>query len=248
MSANELSGGQIKGGQTELDVLSGGQGGKAQKKGIVDVVFLIDHSGSMGPAILNVMNNISTFIENLDPKLVEDWRIKINSYSDILEDPEGKGFVERGFVDNIEEVKNQLNEVLELVKEQLGGDEPETMLDAIYDTILNSFDKPYTERTRTVIVISDATTKPLTKLDLGDEANLEHLASQIKENHIYLYIYSPVDEKLNNLSTSPNAKGKIKYNPINPNGENPIQALKNLDMKDTLETLGKVVSRQSEIK
>lgn len=54
-------------------------------KGIADVVFCIDFSGSMSACIEGVKNQISNFVESLEsgnPNMVIDWRIGFCGYSD----------------------------------------------------------------------------------------------------------------------------------------------------------------------
>jgi len=64
----------------------------AKKKGIADIIFLLDISGSMGPCIEALKSNIGTLVDymvNPGPNaeaVVKDWRIKICGYRDAKAD------------------------------------------------------------------------------------------------------------------------------------------------------------------
>jgi hypothetical protein len=104
-----------------------------QRKGIPDIVFLIDVSGSMADCIKAVTTNISTFIgtlTNADANggvLIKDWRARVIGYRDKDCDG-GQWLVENNFTSDVAELKSQL----ENLKAAGGGDEPESLLDAMY--------------------------------------------------------------------------------------------------------------------
>ena len=58
-------------------------------KGIADIVFLLDATGSMGPCINAVKQNIKTFVQTLTTPtpngaaVVKDWRAKVMGYRDL---------------------------------------------------------------------------------------------------------------------------------------------------------------------
>lgn len=219
---------------------------QAKKKGIVDVVFLIDTTGSMGPVIASIANNISNFVQNIDPNTVKDYRIKIASFGDLDEDrPEISMVLNRDWTNNPQEVVEQLQECIEIVKEGGGGDEPESSLDALYNVITQGvFDAPWNERTRVVVLFTDASPKEIKKetigIDLTPDEAVEKLASDIKENHIHLYLYAPEHphyETLKNLG-----EDYVTYYSIKGD---PVAGLKNLDFSKVMETLGKSVSQPS---
>jgi len=54
-------------------------------RGVADIVFCIDFSGSMSPCIEGVKNHINTFVKSLEtasPNTIIDWRIAFCAYSD----------------------------------------------------------------------------------------------------------------------------------------------------------------------
>ena len=222
---------------------------EAKKKGVVDIVFLIDTTGSMGPAIAQLAKNIATFISNIDPNLVKDWRVKVVSFGDLEVDrPEVSLVLNRPWTSDAQEIVNQLAECVEIVKEGGGGDEPESSLDALYSVIANNvFEEDWTERTRVVILFTDATPKPIKKetigMELSQDEALNLLGQTITQNHVYTYIYAPVHADYETLGGF-SAKF-ITYNPLK--GDNPVEALRNLDFSETLKTLGKSVSVASTV-
>jgi hypothetical protein len=73
-------------------------------KGVVDIVFVIDVSGSMQESINDLAANIATFVDSLvhpadanDAAPVKDWRAKVFAYRDVL-DSKAEAFVDNPFV------------------------------------------------------------------------------------------------------------------------------------------------------
>lgn len=223
-----------------------------KKRGVVDIIFVIDVSGSMGPAISKVGKNIVSFIENLNPEDVKEWRAKVFSFSDLESDtPDISLNVSRDWITSSEQDKgqkliNQFAECIEIVKKQGGGDEPESSLDALYIAAKDGFDAHWTERTRAVILFTDATSKKIQKETLGgDFDGIQLLSQMINDNHIYTFIFAPKYEDYNQIKT--NCSKYVNYDAVNEKGEDPVEALKNIDFKDVLKTLGKSISIASAV-
>ena len=109
---------------------------RAKTKGVADVVFLIDVSGSMAPIIDALRKNIEAFVDSLssgganNAAPVRDWRGKVVGYRDIeAASSEGIEWIEdHPFVRDTAALKEQLASL----RAQGGGDEPESLLDALY--------------------------------------------------------------------------------------------------------------------
>lgn len=221
---------------------------EAKKKGVVDIIFVIDTSGSMGPAIYQIGKNIAGFIQNLKPEDVKDWRVRVFSFGDLESDtPDIAMNVNRPWIaksDDPQAIVNQFVECIENVKKQGGGDEPESSLDAVFLAARDGFDASWTERTRAIVLFTDATPKPIQKETLGASVDgLQLLSQQITDGHTYLHMFAPVH---GDYETIKNNGGKyVNYIPVNPGGENPVEALKSTDFSDVLKTLGKSVSQAS---
>lgn len=108
----------------------------ASNAGNVDIVFLIDATGSMSSCIDAVKNSVKQFSNELlvqdanGGRLLKDWRAAVVGYRDITHTPENWLEVNQ-FVSNEDELEKQL-EALEAVG---GGDEPESFLEALYCVI-----------------------------------------------------------------------------------------------------------------
>jgi len=219
-------------------------------RGVVDVIFLIDVSGSMGPAIDELTANIEKFIENLDENLIKEARIKIGSYSDLEVDEMRYALnLDRPFRDknDIENLRKDLQECRNIVELGLGGDEPESALDAIYRAI-GEFKEEWSKRRRVIILFTDAHTKPIhssTVEGLNPDEAFEQLKKNILKEHVDIYIYAPLDRNFERLARE--ASKRVIYNAINEDGTSPVRALRNLDFSAVLETLGKSVSQPSEL-
>jgi len=221
-----------------------------KKKGIVDIIFVIDVSGSMGPAISQIGKNIVSFIENLKPEDVKEWRIRVFSFSDLeVDSPDVSLNVSRDWIthdeqDNLQKLVDQFVECIEIVKKQGGGDEPESSLDALYLAARDGFDAHWTERTRAVVLFTDATPKKMQKETLGGDFDGVQLLSQmINDNHVYTFIFAPKHDDY--LQVKNNCSKYVNYHVVNESGENPVEALKSVDFADVLKILGKSISQAS---
>jgi len=104
-------------------------------KGVVDIVILLDTSGSMQECIDAVKTSIGTFVSGLESKdannasPIKDWRIKICGYKDHAADP-SDWFTDNPFVRDVASVQAQL--AAPNMQASGGGDEPESLLDALF--------------------------------------------------------------------------------------------------------------------
>ena len=102
-------------------------------KGVVDIAFLIDATGSMRPCIEGVKNNIETFVTALTvgdantPPAVRDWRAKVVGYRDFEVDG-ANAFIDNPFVNTAAELHAQLA----ALTAEGGGDGPKSLLEALY--------------------------------------------------------------------------------------------------------------------
>src|SRR6187402_482216 len=109
---------------------------RAKTKGVADLVFVVDVTGSMAPCIDALRKNIEAFIDSLSQgdgqnvAPVRDWRGKVVGYRDI-ESAESEGlqwFEDNPFVRDVAALKAQLG----ALKASGGGDEPESLLDTLF--------------------------------------------------------------------------------------------------------------------
>ena len=107
-------------------------------KGRVDIVFLLDVTGSMDKCLAALKTNLANFTQTIgdnlkggvnDPVITLDARYKVCGYRDQSCDGD-KWFIDFPFVRNIDEVKTHMNHAD--MTHCGGGDEPESLLDALY--------------------------------------------------------------------------------------------------------------------
>jgi hypothetical protein len=203
-------------------------------KGVADIVFCIDATGSMQPCIESVKTNIGSFVETIkssNPNQPVDWRARVIGYRDFNVDAEPL-VLDMDFVSTPEEIKNQLTRITA----DGGGDEPESTLDAILYAVLKSQWRSPCHKT--VVVFTDAT--PLgnlnakTTTELGIPDSFEVFKQTLHEKHIKLFLYGPKHPLYEELSK----ESRMVIEQMDNAGD----GLKSLDFKKILETIGKTVS------
>jgi hypothetical protein len=169
-------------------------------KGVVDMVFLVDATGSMAPCIDALKDNIQTFVTALMTKdannsaPVRDWRARVIGYRDF--DFDAVPIEDNPFVATLEEVRDQLAGLVATG----GDDEPESLLEALYHAAtLPATGKEEAPRpdawrhrssaARVVIIFTDASFKEPLAQPPG--ATLEDVFHQITGNRIILSIFAP---------------------------------------------------------
>lgn len=238
MDFSDLDSKQFDGGQGEVTV-----------KGVVDIVFLLDVTGSMGPAIVELGKSMMNFIDSIDPSLIKDYRVKLASFGDFDTDSDDiKLNISRQNTKDTKALYQDFLDVIELIKKKGGGsDIEESPLDALYKTVQDGFSADWSERTKVIILFTDAPSKDIQKdtigMDLPNDEKINMLAQLINSNHVRTYIYAPNDSNIDRLSKV--ASDFVVYKVIDKNGANPIEALRKLDFVKEMETLGKEVSQPS---
>jgi len=226
-----------------------------KKRGVVDIVFLMDATGSMEPCIDALKVNVTTFVESMcetsQMNPVKDWRAKVVGFRDFLEDDEP--LVDNPFVKEPTAIRSQLD-ALEAMG---GGDEPESLLDAIYHVAnMGQTDKSAQEpdpnkwryrshAARVVIIFSDASYHSRTK----DGGSLADINLACTGNRILLFIFAPdLDcyEKLSEIDKSEYEAIEIKSD------ESAADALERFTkdpgaFKRAMDQLGKSVSASADV-
>ena len=189
---------------------------RAKTKGVADIVFLIDVSGSMTPIIDALRKNIETFIDSLsqgdanNAAPVKDWRGKVMGYRDIEHaDAEGLPWIEDApFVRDAVALKAQLAKL----RAAGGGDEPESLLDALYKVATmeatpkgaqgedpNKW-RYRSDAARVVIVFTDASFKETMSVPEAKGGGLQDVANVVMANRIILSLFAPNFEGYDRLS------------------------------------------------
>ena len=236
---------------------------RAKTKGVADMVFLVDVSGSMSPCIDALRRNIEAFIDSLsrgdanNAAPVKDWRAKVVGYRD-FEAAGAEGLpwiVDNPFVRDAGALKSQLA----ALDANGGGDEPESLLDALY-TVASMQATPKGSQTedptkwryrsdaaRVVIVFTDASFKETLSVPEAKGGSLQDVANIIMANRVILSLFAPNFEGYDRLSQV----DKSEWEVVEYEGLNPQQALEKftsdpVNFRNTLKQLAASVSRSAE--
>lgn len=179
-------------------------------KRVVDLVFLVDVTGSMRPCIDGLKDSIDKFFQHLtneeENKLaIRDWRAKVVGYRDVSYDKD-KWLDNNPFVTSAEEIHQQLD----ALKAKGGGDEPESLLDALL-TIADMEETSHQENpdpfkwrhrrdaARAVCVFTDATYHPTAQLEKYAGCDYKDVGRKIGEKRIILELVTPFDPEDRNV-------------------------------------------------
>jgi hypothetical protein len=236
---------------------------RAKTKGVADLVFVIDVSGSMTTCIDALRKNIEAFIDSLsrgdgnNVAPVRDWRGKIVGYRD-FDSAESEGLpwiIDNPFVRDIGALKGQLA----TLKAEGGGDEPESLLDTLYKIATmpagpkgSQSDEPQkwryrSDAARVVIVFTDASFKETMSIPEAKGGSLQDVANVIMANRIILSLFAPNFEGYDRLSQI----DKSEWEVVEFEGLSPQQALQKftsdpVNFRTTLKQLAASVSRSAE--
>jgi len=236
---------------------------RAKTKGVADLVFVVDVSGSMAPCIDALRTNIEAFIDSLsrgdgnNVAPVRDWRGKVVGYRDI-EAAETEGipwFVDNTFVRDVSALKAQLA----TLKAEGGGDEPESLLDTLFKVASmqavpkgSQSEDPdkwryRSDAARVVIVFTDASFKETMSIPEAKGGSLQDVANVIMANRIILSLFAPNFEGYDRLSQI----DKSEWEVVEFDGMSPQEALQKftsdpVNFRTTLKQLAASVSRSAE--
>ena len=232
---------------------------RAKTKGVADIVFLIDVSGSMAPVIDSLRKNIEVFIDSLsgadanNAAPVKDWRGKVVGYRDAEHDRDW--FQDHPFVRDSVALKAQLASL----RAEGGGDEPESLLDALYKVATMEAtpkgaqsEEPNrwryrSEAARVVVVFTDASFRETLSIPEAKGGALQDVANVIMANRIILSIFAPNFEVYDRLSQI----DKSEWEVVEYEGLTPQQALQKYttdqaNFRNTLKQLAASVSKSAE--
>jgi hypothetical protein len=236
---------------------------RAKTKGVADIVFLVDVSGSMAPCIDALRGNIEAFVDSLsrgdanNAAPVRDWRAKVVGYRDIdAAEHEGLPWiVDNAFVRDAGALKAQLA----ALQAGGGGDEPESLLDALYKVAaMDATPKGAqgedpgkwryrSDAARVVIVFTDASFKETLGIPEAKGGSLQDVANVVMANRIILSLFAPNFEGYDRLSQI----DKSEWEVVEFEGLSPQEALQKftsdpVNFRTTLKQLAASVSRSAE--
>lgn len=179
-------------------------GQQEKKKGIADIVFLMDATGSMGNCIDKLKQSIMVFFRSMtemDPATqnfpaVKDWRAKVVGFRDAEADGE-HWFEDNAFTRDVAEIERQLG----ALKAEGGGDAPESLLDAIYKVTSapksakgvedpNAWRYQY-DAARAIVVFTDAPFKPTMTVSGVAGGGIKDVRNVCVQNRFLLSVVAP---------------------------------------------------------
>jgi hypothetical protein len=250
-------------GVTDLAASAPAPQSRGKTKGVADIVFVVDISGSMAPCIDALRQNIEAFVDSLsrgdanNAAPVKDWRAKVVGYRD-FDSAESEGLpwiVDNGFVRDTAELKNQLA----ALDANGGGDEPESLLDTLYkvatmeatlkgaQTVEAAKWRYRSDAARVVVVFTDASFKETMGIPEAKGGSLQDVANVVMANRIILSVFAPNFEGYDRLSQI----DKSEWEVVEFEGLTPQEALQKftadpVNFRNTLKQLAASVSRSAE--
>jgi hypothetical protein len=170
-------------------------------KGVCDILFLIDVSGSMQDCIDALFENIATFVAGLEDKqathYISDWRASVWGYRDVKADGDN-WLVRNPFVNDVASLRAQFG----AIEARGGEDEPESLLDALYlAATLQATAKGApadanlwryrSSAARVIIVFSDATFHPTMSIPEAAGGTVTDVGNTIATNRFATFFFVP---------------------------------------------------------
>ena len=236
---------------------------RTKTRGVADLVFVVDVSGSMATCIDALRGNIEAFIDTLsrgdanNAAPVKDWRARVVGYRDIdsAEAEHLPWIVDNAFVREAGALKAQLA----ALQANGGGDEPESLLDALYKVAsMEAVPKGSqtedankwryrSDAARVVIVFTDASFKETMNIAEAKGGSLQDVANVSMANRVILSLFAPNFEGYDRLSQI----DKSEWEVVEFEGLTPQQALQKftsdpVNFRTTLKQLAASVSRSAE--
>jgi len=250
-------------GASEVAPPSAAPPARGKTKGVADIVFLVDVTGSMAPIIDALRRNIEAFVDSLsrgdanNASPVKDWRGRVVGFRDI-ETSESEGvpwFVDNPFVRDAVALKAQLA----ALRAEGGGDEPESLLDALYKVATTEATpkgaqsedpgkwRYRSEAARVVVLFTDASFKETMTIPEAKGGALQDVANVVMANRIILSLFAPNFEGYDRLSQI----DKSEWEVVEYEGLNPQEALQKFtadpaNFRTTLKQLAASVSKSAE--
>ena len=202
-------------------------------KGVADVVFVFDCTGSMSPYLDAMKKNVAALVKgfNATPQVKLDWRVRALGYRDITHD--SKYLINDFAFTDDENVF--VNEQLSALRVSGGGDYEESALDALWYALRTSDWRSPGQKA--IVLFTDAGTKPVnqkTKDALNISTELEYLIQELMKERVILFIYGPKDASYEALGRMEKANVNL-YDDVK-------EILDETEFRELLTAIGKTVS------
>jgi len=136
----------------------------------VDLVLVIDATGSMAPIIDRVKANAVAFHDNLGKKMTElgkhidDLRVRVVVFRDFYADAAADSLIASDFF-NLPDQAGAFSAFVDGIRATGGGDEPETALEGLATAIRSPWATEASKQRQVIVVWTDASAHPLEKKD-----------------------------------------------------------------------------------
>lgn len=204
-------------------------------KGVADVVFVFDVTGSMQPYIDKVKDNVRALVDGFKayPQINLDWRVRAMGYRDITCDSEA-------IINKFPFVTNEaaFAEQLGALRADGGGDADESALDAIWYAIRKSDWRPG-KLQKVIVLFTDAGTKglhPSTMDELGIADDMTYLQTELTKGKYQFFLFGPEHPTYEELRKAERTHIEL-YSDTNN--------LLTTDFAELLKLIGKTVSQSS---
>lgn len=186
---------------------------QAKVKGVVDLVFLVDATASMGPVLDALQRSLQGFIDRVtnDPGQgtlpIHNWRAKAVGFRDHRNDPT-TWLEDRPFTRDVATLREQVASL----RPVHGGDWPESVLDAIHAMASMPVSAAGTEdpaawrdpmeAARVVLCFTDTNAHATMSYPGGAGGTIEDVKNALVSNRVRLVLFAPDEQEYHALSAA----------------------------------------------
>lgn len=216
-------------------------------KGLADVVFLVDSTGSMKPCLDQLKVRIADLVASwTEGNMPVDWRAKIIGFRDIFVDQDWIVGLENPWVSDLAQLQQQANQL-----EARGGGQgkeeiPETPLDAIWKICELPDWRPQGSAHRVLVVLSDTSAKPKlheSTRGAGQPDDFIAVAQQVADQHFKLLMWVPDDASGNQVWSTLGKIPGCQFVDVAKTSGNVHDGLSKLDWETLVQLVWKTVSQ-----
>lgn len=204
-----------------------------KKKPTPDVVLLLDATSGMGGSLKGVAASVAHLLESLacaeaaGTLPIEDWRIRVMAYRD-RESDGSQWLVDTPFTSDSAQVLAHVSGLQAIG----GGDEPESLYDALYGVsqwpgtprgmqpAATAWRHP-DQAPRIVVIVTDGSCKPHFQAANGPKGALEDLLDACMASRLKVILYAPEAPCYIDLSVM----NDLEWEPVGQLDESPVPAM-----------------------
>lgn len=207
-------------------------------RGVADIVFLVDSTGSMKPCIDQLKSSIGEFCRQLSSgNQAVDWRARVVGFRD--RDEDGADWMV-GEQSAMIATEAELGQQLEALVASGGGDDPESGLDALLVAGRDTPWRPIGTAHRLVVVLTDQPPKPTLHADTvpsGEANDVMAVGQFLASEHVKVLIWAPACHEWDLLGKIPGSQ----FHDVSAGG-NVYAGLANVSFPDVYQSIARTVS------